>query len=181
VTPSYPQWCYFPRNTATPDWGRSLIDAVSKARPTIDSAEISGLRSDAVLKALAPGLAKRGYKVETGKKRSEQIRRPVLFGDEGLERVAFHVDAFHPELGVVVEIEAGRGARGNAVYRDLIRTSLILDAQFLVLGVMAEYRHQLKGGKASVPSYADTHALLDAIYESGRLRLPFKGLLLFGY
>jgi hypothetical protein len=39
-------------------------------------------------------------------------------------------------LGILVEVEAGRGARGNAVYRDLVRSSLIVDQRFLVLGVM---------------------------------------------
>jgi len=39
-----------------------------------------------------------------------QIRLPVLFGEGGDERVAFHVDAVHEQLGVVVDIEAGRGA-----------------------------------------------------------------------
>jgi hypothetical protein len=36
------------------------------------------------------------------------------------------VDGVHDELGILLEIEAGRGARGNAVYRDLVRTSLIV-------------------------------------------------------
>ena len=49
----------------------------------------------------------------------------------------------------MLEVEAGRGARGNAVYRDLIRTSLIVDVQFLALGVMTEYRH-LSGGRPTV-------------------------------
>jgi hypothetical protein len=34
----------------------------------------------------------------------------------------------------VLEVEAGRGARGNAVYRDLVRSSLIVDQRFLGLG-----------------------------------------------
>ena len=91
------------------------------------------------------------------------------------------VDAIHDELGIIVEIEAGRGARGNAVYRDLIRASLVVDVRFLALGVMREYRH-LSGGKTiRVLSFHDTRSILDAVYASGRLHLPFEGLLLFGY
>ncbi len=30
-------------------------------------------------------------------------------------------------------------------------------------------------------SYVETRNLLEAIYASGRLRLPFEGVLLFGY
>lgn len=80
-----------------------------------------------------------------------------------------------------VEIEAGRGARGNAVYRDLVRASLIVDARFLVLGVMNEYRHQSAGKPIVVKSYRDARDQLDAVYASQRLRLPFEGVLLFGY
>jgi len=104
-----------------------------------------------------------------------------LFGENGRERVAYEVDAFNEQLGIVVEIEAGRGARGNAAYRDLIRTSLIVGAKYLALGVMLEYRHQSSGKTTHVKSYEDTKNQLDAVYASGRLKLPFDGLLLFGY
>jgi hypothetical protein len=53
------------------------------------------------------------------------------------------VDGFQAEHGLPLEIEAGRGARGNAVYRDLIEASLLVDARFLVLAVQASYRHKL--------------------------------------
>lgn len=122
-----------------------------------------------------------GYEVESGKHRAEKIRRPVLFGDQGGERVAYEVDAVHDDLGVVVEVEAGRGARGNAIYRDLIRASLIGGAKYLALGVMLEYRHRQAGRPIAVESYRDAKDQLDAIYASGRLRLPFEGVLLFGY
>ena len=105
----------------------------------------------------------------------------MLFGDRGSERVAYEVDAVHDELGVVVEAEAGRGARGNAVYRDLVRASLIVGARFLVLGVMQEYRHQSANKPISVESYRNAKDQLDAVYASGRLRLSFEGVLLFGY
>ena len=87
----------------------------------------------------------------------------------------------HDDLGIVVEIEAGRGARGNAVYRDLVRSSLIVHARFLVLGVMRTYRHQSSGKQIVVQSYAETRDVLDAVFGSGRLQLPFEGVLLVGY
>jgi hypothetical protein len=74
----------------------------------------------------------------------------------GRERVAYEVDAVHDELGILVEVEAGRGARGNAVYRDLVRSSLIVDQRFLVLGVMRSYRHQSSGRPIIVSSYRDS-------------------------
>ena len=110
---------------------------------------------------------------------AERIGRPVLFGKQGAERVAFEIDAVHDELGVLVEAEAGRGARGNAVYRDLLRSSLIAGARYLALGVMQEYRHRSAGKAIAVSSYRKAKDRLDAVYDSGRLRLPFEGVLLF--
>jgi hypothetical protein len=147
----------------------------------MDSTTVDGLTSDHALHALADRLEDLGYQVETGKKASQKIRRPVLFGEDGIERVSYEIDAFHDELGIAVEVEAGRGARGNAVYRDLIRTSLIVGAKYLVLGVMIEYRHMSGGRQIAVKSFEEARELLDAVFASGRLQLPFEGVLLFGY
>src|SRR5215211_4227445 len=95
--------------------------------------------SNAALAELRPSLVALGFDVEAGKKRVEKIRRPVLFGDQGAEDLAYEVDAFHAEDGIALEVEAGRGVLGNAVYRDLIQTSLLIDARFLVLAVLTEY------------------------------------------
>lgn len=105
----------------------------------------------------------------------------MLFGEYGQEDMAYEVDAFHPVLGIALEVEAGRGARGNAVYRDLIQTSLLVDAEFLALAVQVTYRHKSGGKDIVVQSYRDTMNLLDAIYASSRLSLPLKGVLLVGY
>ena len=180
-SPRYPTWCYYPTHDRPPPWVHDFLQVVADARPTIESKRVNALSSDKVLQYLRDGLIALNYKVEGGKAKTQRIRRPVLFGEQGVERVAYEVDAVHDELGVLVEVEAGRGARGNAVYRDLIRSSLIVGARFLVLGVMEEYRH-LSGGKPiSVSSYRDSKDQLDAIFASGRLKLPFDGVLLFGY
>jgi hypothetical protein len=177
----YPHWKYYPTRDKPPQWVRLFVQVVAGCREEIDSASTDGLTSDIVLQHLAPWLVGLGYVVESGKRAEDRIRRPVLFGENGVEVVSYEVDAVHDELGVVVEIEAGRGARGNAVYRDLIRTSLIVGARFLALGVMLSYRHQSGGKTVSVASYAEALNQLDAIYASGRLELPFDGVLLFGY
>lgn len=174
----YPSWIYYPTSSAPPDWVTDLVGVVSNSRPEIESAAHSGLTSDSVLLKLRPGLELLGYTVEVTKKRADKVRRPVLFGEGGSERVAYEVDPVHDELGVLLEVEAGRGAMGNAVYRDLIRTSLIFGARFLALGVMIEYRYAKSG---LTLSYRDAKDLLDATYASGRLKFPFEGILLFGY
>jgi hypothetical protein len=125
----YPEWFYYPSRSKAPQWVHDFVGVVAASRTTIDSEAVSGLSSNSLLAALAPGLAKLGYQVELelSSRTADRIRRPVLFGEGGRERVAYHVDAVHDGLGVLDEVEAGRGARGNAVYRDLVRSSLIVD------------------------------------------------------
>ena len=177
----YPDWFYYPAHDTPPEWVHQFVAAVRACRTNIESRSVAALTSDRVLAALRPGLETLGYQVESGKHHDQLIRRPVLFGERGSERVAYEVDAVHDEIGVVVEVEAGRGARGNAVYRDLVRASLIVGARYLALGVMQEYRHLTASKPVAVESYRDAKDQLDAIYASGRLRLPFEGVLLFGY
>lgn len=181
MTGAFPLWKYYPERDQPPSWVERFVSSVATSKPEIDSLQVDGLTSDRVLGVLRPGLESLGYKVESGKKKSDRIRLPVLFGEQGAPRVQYEVDAVNDDLGVVVEIEAGRGARGNAVYRDLIRSSLIVGAKYLALGVMVEYRHTSGGKPVAVGSYADAKNALDAIFASQRLVLPFTGVLLFGY
>jgi hypothetical protein len=84
-------------------------------------------------------------------------------------------------LGIALEVEAGRGTQGNAIYRDLIQTSLLIDARFLALAVLIEYRFKSSGKVVTSPDYRKTISLLDAIYASDRLRLSLDGVLIIGY
>lgn len=178
---AYPRWQYYPPDAEAPEWVAQFVAVVSATQEHIDSTRVEGLSSDSVLQHLAPGLTALGYQVETGKRSEQKIKRPVLFEENGIARESYEIDAFHDALGIAVEVEAGRGAQSNAVFRDLVRTSLIVGAQHLVLGVMNEYRHQSGGRPVTAKSFDAAKAVLDAIYASGRLKLPFKGVLLFGY
>jgi hypothetical protein len=80
-----------------------------------------------------------------------------------------------------LEVEAGRATMGNAAYRDLIQASLMLDARFLALAVPVEYRYKSGARTAREPSYVKTYSVIEALYGSPRLNLPFEGLLLIGY
>lgn len=178
--PPYPQWSYFPRNVRAPQWVGPLVSVVAKAETHISTMTTkAGLDSNAVLLHLADGLDALGYQVEKSKGASDKISRPVLFGDEGRSDVTMEIDAFHDGEGIAVEVEAGRAWNGNAVYRDLVRTSLLLDARYLVLVLPVAYAPP--SVKKPVPAYAYSRDLLDAIYASQRLRLPFQGVLLVGY
>jgi hypothetical protein len=63
-----------------------------------------------------------------------------------------------PPNGIALEVEAGRATMGNAVYRDLIQASLMLDARFLALAVPVEYRYKSGARTAREPSYAKTYS-----------------------
>ena len=178
----YPDWSYYPATRRPDPWAEELLDLVASVRPRIDSAAgAEAASSDAVLGVLRPGLLERGYSVEVSKTRGDRVRRPVLFGPQGVERVSYEVDAMHDELGIVLEIEAGRGATSNALYRDIIRASLIVEARFFALGMMTRYRYRSGESITEAASYEAARTQLDAIYASGRIRLPFEGVLLFGY
>lgn len=109
------------------------------------------------------------------------LPRPVFFGDQGTYLRTYEIDAFEPTNGIALEVEAGRATMGNAVYRDLIQASLMLDARFLALAVPVEYRYKSGARTAREPSYAKTYSVVEALYGSPRLNLPFEGLLLIGY
>jgi hypothetical protein len=178
---SYPAWKYYPSSARPPAWVVAVVGAFSAAQAQVDSTLKLGLNSDAVLSALRPALVTLGFDVESSKKKIDKIRRPVLFGERGAESLAYEVDAFHQLEGIALEIEAGRGVMGNAVYRDIIQTSLLLDARHLVLAVAAQY-HYTSGGKPVVSTdYGVCRNIFDAVYASGRLKLPFDGVLLLGY
>jgi hypothetical protein len=84
------------------------------------------------------------------------------------------IDGWHPELQALLEIESGRG-----VHRDLVRSSLVVEAEYLVLGVRSRYEY---GSRNAVQNdFTFTRDLLDSIYASGRLHLPFIGVLLVGW
>jgi hypothetical protein len=131
---TYPRWEYFPRNVRPPEWVEPFVAEVRAIETRISTVDQgTGLHSDDLLRELAPGLRNLGYAVESSRSEVNRIRRPVLYGSNGRAEVAYDIDAFHDDHGIVVEVEAGRAASNNATYRDIIRASLILDAQYLVL------------------------------------------------
>ena len=170
-------WKFYPSRSPAPAWVPGVVAAFNAAAPQIDSRSTHGVTSDAALGVLRPALLHLGFEIEASKAKADKISRPVLFGEAGRPLVSYEVDGFHPTHRVVLEIEAGRGAANNADYRDLIRASLMVEAEYLILAMMLEYT----SGKATTRSYAQTRDRIDAIYASERLKLPLQGILLVGY
>ena len=178
----YPEWNYFPRNVKPPEWVEPFIAEVRAAGPRISTVkQRTGLHSDEVLQEIAPGLRQLGYAVESGRRSADRISRPVLFGPNGQATVSYKIDAFHEKDGIVVEVEAGRAAYNNAIHYDIIRASLILDAEYLVLVVPITYRITVNKKPVSKSAYNDGIDQLSALYASQRLTLPFRGVLVVGY
>jgi hypothetical protein len=177
---NYPEWRYFPLSDPPPAWVHELVGVVAAHKEEVDS-RVFRLSSDQVLARLAQDLGLLNYSLELTKARADKIRRPVLFGDQGSELVAYEIDAFQDELGIVLEVEAGRGHLGNALFRDLVRTSLIVGARYLAIGMCLEYRYKSKQKESKSPDYLWAINEVGAIFASGRLRLPFEGVLIFGY
>lgn len=170
----YPQWKSYPVNLPAPPWTEDVLACFRKVRKDIDSTKNHGVSSNDALAAVSPGLQAMGFEIEQG---PDRISRPVLFEENGEVAIEYHVDGFHPDHGAVLEVEAGRGAANNADYRDLIRASLMVDSQYLILAMMVEYH----AGSQTTRSYNNTRKRIDAIYASDRLRLPLDGILLIGY
>lgn len=93
------------------------------------------MESNDILEVIASGLQQLGFVVEQGKKKVGKLPPPVFFGDEGKYLRRYEIDAFEAVEGIALEAEAGRATMGNAIYRDLIQASLMLDARFLALAV----------------------------------------------
>jgi hypothetical protein len=104
---TYPRWEYFPRNVRPPEWVEPFVAevrAIETRISTIDQG--TGLHSNDVLRELAPGLKNLGYAVESSRSEVNRIRRPVLYGSNWRAEVAYDIDAFHDDHGIVVEVEA---------------------------------------------------------------------------
>lgn len=75
--------------------------------------------------------------VEASKRKVDKLERPVFFGENGIPTLRYEIDAYHPEWKCGLEIEAGRGWMGNAVYRDLVQAAVMVGVEYLCLGPVA--------------------------------------------
>jgi hypothetical protein len=175
----YPRWIYYPRSTAPAAWCEHIAAAFRNSRDLLDTTDKHN-KSDAVLQTVRPELEALGFRVEGGEE-EPTIHRPVLFGEGGKPEQKYQIDAYHPENGVGLEVEAGRSLRGNAIYRDLIQASLMVDVQYFALCVPLRYRFNASGKEYEDKPYDATNNIVGALYASGRLQFPFKGLLLLGF
>ena len=139
-----------------------------------------GLKSDDVLALLGPDLAKIGFQVQASKKRADKLERPVFYGENGIPTLRYEIDAYHPDWKCGLEVEAGRGWMGNAVYRDLVQAAVMVGVEHLCLAVCNVYRYRSGGKPATSRDYENTRQVAEAMYGHSRISLPYD-LVLIGY
>lgn len=171
---------YFPRWQKAPDWVASLVGLFARHQGSVDSHVVHNT-SDQILAILRKDLEALGYRVEQDKTQEGKLYRPVFFRDNGQTELQYEIDAYHPELKVGLEIEAGRAVQGNAIYRDIIQMSLIIDMDYAAVAAPLNYVYNQGSKKVATNAYARCRSILEAIYGGPRLQLPFVGFLLIGY
>lgn len=167
----------FPRTQSPPNFARRIVAVFQKHEPSICTRTLAkGLTSDAVLAMVCSDLQAIGFTVELGKNQADKIRRPVFFGENGEPGLQYEIDAFHDGWKCGLEIEAGRGGMGNALYRDLIQALVMVELEVLVLAVANTYKYS---GSVS-RDYDKTVAVADALYGHSRIKMPYQ-LVVVGY
>lgn len=139
-----------------------------------------GLTSDQVLKIVSNPLIDLGFVVETSKNHSDKIFRPVLFGENGIPIMKYEIDAYNPDWNCGIEVEAGRAIMGNAIYRDIVQSLVMVDLDYLVLAVPNYYKYKSNGKDVISKDYDKTIAVVDALYSHSRIQMPYD-LSVIGY
>ena len=170
-------WSYFPKTDPLPDLLNKPIQIFEDKFSLIDSSknDLNELRksSDEVLKIVSKEFIDLGYEVETGKKKEQKVRVPVLFSHNGEVAQAFEVDGWHTDHKIVLEIEAGRALVNHQFLKDIFCASVMVNVDYLVLAVRQVYKKQQDFKKIA--------EWLDTLFITNRIQLSLKGILLICY
>lgn len=167
-------WQYYPKSDSLPQYLGLVIKAFENNYKELDSSKHKKLESNKALHILRKELEAIGFAVESGKRREQKIRVPVLFGKKGVAQKSFDADAYNKEAKTVLEVESGRGVTNNQFLKDLFQACVMHDVDYLAVAVRNIYRNSNRDFETVIN-------FLDTLYASGRLRLPLKGILIIGY
>lgn len=168
-------WNYYPRSTACPMELRGVIEAFMAVENLIDSETHVKQESNEVLAHVTKDLLEMGFDVETSKKGADKIFVPVLFGTNGKVEKRFDADAWHRDLGIVLEVEAGRALTNNQFLKDLFQASMMHEVDYCAIAVRNIYQ------SGNSKDFEKISTFIETMYASDRLRLPLKGILIIGY
>jgi hypothetical protein len=171
----------FPRTVNPPTFAEQIAKIFRDHEIEISTTLLKkGLTSDEVLQVIRRDLEGLGFKCEKSKLPNGKINRPVLFGENGKSEVSYDIDASHLKWQAVLEVEAGRAWKGNAIYRDLIRASIMVGVKYLILAVPNRYQYYVSGKLSYSADYDNTRDLAIALYGHDTFQLPYN-LMLIGY
>ena len=163
---------FFPVNKKTPEHLVSVIKVFNEYEDKINSHKHK-LDSNTVLEILRKNLEGVGFRIETGKKKNEKIKIPVLFGENDRIIKSFDVDGYHEEFKTVLEVEAGRGVTNNQFLKDFFEACIMVNVDYCIIAVRDTYLKQ--------KDFEKVKDFFDSMYASGRMNIPLKGLLIIGY
>ena len=124
------RWRVFPSSTRPPDAAYKIAAVFEAALPLVGT-PANQLSSNSALAKVRPGLQAIGFDVET-RGAAGSIRVPVLFGEGGRPLKTFSVDAWNPDLGTVIEVEAGIAIDARKIYQDLFEIAAMPQSDSLV-------------------------------------------------
>jgi hypothetical protein len=171
----------YPRTEPPRPFAEQIVAVFRKHESAISTETLGkGLTSDQVLAAIADDIKGLGVQVEAGKGKEQRIERPVFYGEEGRPVVRYQIDAYHPVWKCGLEVEAGRAWMGNAVYKDLVQATVMVEVDHLCLAVPNAYKYSSEGRSIVSKDFDNTRDLAEALYSHTRLKLPYS-LLVIGY
>lgn len=174
------RYFYYPRTKVPPSFADEIAGAFRVNEEEIGTEALEdGLKSDEVLKVLRPDLEALGFSVESGKKKEDLIKRPVLFGKNGEPELRYEVDGYHEGWRCGIEVEAGRAWKGNAVYRDIVQGLMMVQVDTLVLAVPNVYRYGADN-QYDNRAFDYTKNVVDTLYATDRFDPPYD-LMVLGY
>jgi hypothetical protein len=171
----------FPRTQPPPPFTAKVVEVFRAHEAGICTRTLSkGLTSDAVLETLRGDLCALGFSVEGSKQKAEKIHRPVFFGENGVPRLQYEIDAFHADWRCGLEVEAGRGCMGNALYRDLVQALVMVELETLVLAVANAYKFRSGSRFKTSNDYDKAVSVAESLFGHSRIRMPYR-LIVVGY
>lgn len=175
------RWSFFPRNKPITEIGQLVVDVFHLHESSVSSFANNHLigmgsnesHSNSVLEKISKSLVDIGFQVEEGKRATQKIHVPVLYGEQGKPLQSFDADAFHKEARFVLEVEAGRAVTNYQFLKDYFQACVMVDVEYLAIAVRQVYKKQ--------KDYETICSFFDTLYASGRLKTELKGVLIIGY
>jgi hypothetical protein len=165
-------WQYYPKRKEIPTHLKDIVDIFILKEKLISSDQFN-LHSNEVLEKVSLNLLELNYQVETSKKDIDKIKVPVLFGMNGKLEKYFDADAYNEALKTVIEVEAGRAVSNYQFLKDLFQACMMHELEYLVIVVRNTYNKN--------KDFQSVITFFETLYNSDRLKLPLKGILIIGY